>query len=204
VNVAERRAEYLRIASRVFLEKGLGTATMQDVADAAAAPKVLIYRIFPSKKALLDAILDYVIQAINDAYQVPNFAYGGRAQEIANVARACPEPFLLVFRYSQAGVEQRDWAEAVTRTIAGYTLSRWFLPGPDASPGALKRAEYASRLNVGPLLETLIRWIEGDDGLDEEARLRWWGRISLEYHLATREAFQLGSAEQKYHLPAED
>lgn len=201
MNVAERRAEYLRIASRVFLEKGLGVATMQDVADAAGAPKVLIYRIFPSKKALLDAILDHVIAGINEAYQTPNWVYGGRAQDIARVARACPEPYLLVFRYSQAAVDQRDWAEAISETFASYTVTRWFTPGPDAPPGAAERAEYASHLNVGPLLETLIRWIEGRDGLTEEARLKWWGRISREYHLASREAFQLGTLQQKYHPP---
>jgi AcrR family transcriptional regulator len=204
VNVAERRAEYLRIASRVFLEKGLAVATMQDVADAAGAPKVLIYRIFPSKQALLDAILDYVIEQINAVYQIPSFVYGGRAMHIVHAARECPEPFLLVFRYSQAGVEQRDWAEAVTRTIAGYTLTRWFAPGPDAPPGAAERAEYASRLNVGPLIETMIRWIEGRDGLDEETRVLWWGRIQREYHLATREAFRLGTMPTKYTLPPED
>lgn len=201
VNVAERREAYIRVASRVFLEKGLGVATMQDVADAAGAPKVLIYRIFPSKKALLDAILDYVIQRINEAYAIPATVYGARAQEIAHAARECPEPFLLVFRYSQTGVEQRDWAEAVTSTISGYTLKRWFAPGPDAPPGAEERARYASRLNVGPLIENLIRWIEGRDGLDEETRLRWWGRIQREFHLGTREAFRLGSMPDTYRLP---
>lgn len=201
VNVPERRAEYLRIASRVFLEKGLGAATMQDVADAAGAPKVLIYRIFPSKQALLDAILSHVIDAINTVYAEPNWVYGGRAQDIARAAGQCPEPFLLVFRYSQAGVEPRDWAEAVTKTLSSYTLTRWFAPGPDAPAGAAERAEYASRLNVGPLLETLIRWIENRDGLSESARLRWWGRIAREYHLASREAFQLGTVPQIYRDP---
>ena len=202
VNVAERREAYIRIASRVFLDKGLGVATMQDVADAAGAPKVLIYRIFPSKKALLDAILDYVIQRIDEVYARPIAIYGARAQSIARVARDCPEPFLLVFRYSQTGVEQRDWAEAVASTISGYTLKRWFAPGPDAPPGAQERARYASRLNVGPLIENLIRWIEGKDGLDEETRLRWWGRIQREFHLSSREAFRLGTAPQTYQLPS--
>jgi AcrR family transcriptional regulator len=202
VNVAERREAYIRTASRVFLDKGLGVATMQDVADAAGAPKVLIYRIFPSKQALLDAILAYVIQRIDQAYAVPITTYGGRAQEIAHAARECPEPFLLVFRYSQTGVEQRDWAEAVTNTISGYTLKRWFAPGPDAPPGAEERARYASRLNVGPFIENQIRWIEGKDGLDEETRLRWWARIQREFHLGSREAFRLGSMADTYKLPS--
>ena len=76
VNVAERREAYIRIASRVFLERGLGAATMQDVADAAGVPKVLFYRIFSSKKNLLDAILDHVIQGIHEVYAKPLRVYG--------------------------------------------------------------------------------------------------------------------------------
>lgn len=203
VNVAERREAYIRIASRVFLEKGLGQATMQDVADAAGVPKVLIYRIFSSKKHLLDAIRDHVIAGIHQAYARPHYVYGARAQDVADVARACPEPFLLVLRYSQAGVEQLDWAEAVADTISSYTLKRWFAVGPDAPPGAEARAQYASRLNVGQFIENLIRWIEDKDGLDEETRLRWWARIQREYHLSSREAFRLGTVELNYRLPDE-
>ena len=201
VDVAARRLAYLRIASKVFLEKGLSRATMQDVADAAGAPKVLIYRIFPSKKALLDAIRDHVLEEIHRIYATPNYVYGTRVQDIARAARGCPEPFLLVLRYGQAGVEPLDWASSITEAICQYTRERWFAVGADAPPGARERAEYASRLNVGPLVETLIRWIEDKDGLDEATRLRWWARIQREFHLSSREAFQLGLVEQKYRLP---
>ncbi|HEY3951065.1 helix-turn-helix domain-containing protein [Phenylobacterium sp.] len=205
VNVAARREEYIRVASRVFLDKGLGVATMQDIADAAGVPKVLIYRIFPSKHALLDAIRDFVIGRIEDAYQLPVHIYGARAQQIAHAAQTCPEAFLLIFRYGQTGIERPDWAEALRETIGGYTLRRWFMPGPDAPPGAEERARYASRLNTGPFIETLIRWIDGEDGLDEETRLRWWGRIQREFHLQSREAFRLGSMPTTpYKAPGED
>ena len=193
VDVAARRLEYIRVASRVFLDKGLGVATMQDIADAAGAPKVLIYRIFPSKQALLDAICEFVVGRIEEAYKAPIYVYGARAREIAHAAQECPEVFLLVFRYGQTGIEQPDWAAALREIIGDYTLSRWFMPGPDAPPGAEERARYASRLNVGPFLETLVRWIEAEDGLDDEARLRWWGRIQREFHMASREAFRLGT-----------
>ena len=203
VNVAERRDTYIRIASKVFLEKGLSGATMQDVADAAGAPKVLVYRVFSSKARLLDAILEMVVDTIHRVWAEPNYGYGSRLQLMAEAARECPEPYLLVFRYSQAGVEQIDWAEAITSTIASYTKVRWFRPGPDAPPGAEARAEYASRLNVSQFIGALVRWIEHSDGLDDETRLRWWARIQREYHLATREAFALGTLDQGYHLPGD-
>lgn len=201
VNVAERREAYIRIAARVFLEKGLGQATMKDVADAAGVPKVLFYRIFSSKKNLLDAIRDYVLAGLHEAYARPSTVYGARARYVAELARPAPEPYLLVFRYSQARVEQLDWAEAVTGVISGYTRDRWFAIGPDAPPGALERSQYASRLNTGGFIETIVRWIEGEDGLDDDARMRWWARIQREYHLSSREAFRLGAVEQNYRLP---
>lgn len=201
VNVEERREAFLLAACRTFLERGVGTATMQDVADAAGVPKILVYRIFASKQALLDAIRDKVLAKIHEVWREQNYFYGSRLYRMALAARAQPEPYLLVFRYSQAGVEGLDWGAAVTSAIAGYTRDRWFVPGPDAPPGAKGRAEYASRLNVGPFIETLIRWIEESDGLDDDTRLRWTARVQREYHLASREAFQLGAVEHRFRMP---
>jgi AcrR family transcriptional regulator len=201
VNVPERREAFLLAASRVFLERGVGTATMQDVADAAGVPKILIYRIFRSKEALLDAIRDKVIAKIHEVWAVPARIYGGRLHGMVVAAREQPEPFLLVFRYSQAGVEGLDWRKKVEDAISAYTRDRWFKTGPDAPPGAEARAEYASRLNVGQFIDLTLRWIEGEGGLDDETRFRYVARIQREFHLASREAFQLGTVELNYRMP---
>jgi AcrR family transcriptional regulator len=204
VNVAERREAFLLAACRVFLERGVGTATMQDVADAAGVPKILVYRIFRSKQALLDAIRDKVVAKIHEVWALPAYEYGARLRGMAMAARLQPEPFLLVFRYSQGGVEGLDWRAAVEDAMSRYTRERWFQVGPDAPPGAEARAEYASRLNVGQFIEMMIRWIEDTDGLDDETRYLWCARIQREFHLATRAAFQLGTVDLKYRLPGED
>lgn len=201
VNVAERRINYIRIASRVFLERGIGQATMEDVARAAGVPKVLIYRIFSSKKALLDAIFETVAATVHESYRTPSYIYGGRAKDIVERARRCPEPFILVFRYSQVGTDPEGWGEAITDLFSAYTRERWFKPGPDAEEGAEVRAEFASRLNVAPLLDTMVRWLENRDGLDDQTRFRWWARISRDYHMASREAYRLGSSGEDFSLP---
>lgn len=203
VNVPERREAFLLAACQVFLERGVGTATMQDVADAAGVPKVLIYRIFKSKQALLDAICDKVIATIHEVWAGPARVYGGRLRGMVIAARECPAPFLLVFRYSQAGVEGLDWRTKVEDAISAYTLERWFKVGPDAPPGGEARANYASRLNVGQFIDMVIRWIEDRDGLDDEARFLYVARIQREFHLASREAFRLGTVELDYRLPDE-
>ncbi|MBX3485490.1 TetR/AcrR family transcriptional regulator [Phenylobacterium sp.] len=204
VNVPERREAFLLAASRVFLERGVGTATMQDVADAAGVPKILIYRIFRSKEELLDAIRDKVIAKIHEVWGEPARIYGGRLRGLVMAAREQPDPFLLVLRYSHAGVEGLGWRQKVEDAIAAYTLDRWFQTGPDAPPGAAARARYASRLNVGQFIELTIRWIEGETGLDDETLFRYVARIQREFHLASREAFQLGTMESDYRLPGEE
>ena len=201
VNYEERREAYLRIAASVFLELGLNSATMQDVANAAGVQKLLIYRIFGSKQALLDAILSRVIALIHEVYKQPYSLYGARVRDIVSAAKACPEPVLLVLRYSRAGVEQSEWGKAVEDTISSYSRARWFTPAPGAPPGAEARAEIASRLNVGPMIDTMIAWIENRDGLTDAERLRWWGGLSREYHLGLRKAYRLGPAQYEFELP---
>ena len=200
VNKEERRRDYIRIASRVFLDRGLHAATMQDVAQAAGAPKVLFYRIFGSKDGLLQAILDEVLATIHDAYRAPNYTYGSRLVLLSQAARQRPEPFLLVLRYSRGAVEQKDWAEALVSTIAKYNRRGWYEPHPDAPPGAAARADKAAR-HIGFLIDTLRNWIEDTDGLDDAARQIWWSRVSRETHLALREAYQLGPPTAEYPTP---
>ena len=193
-----RREAYLRAAARAFLHKGLETATMQDVADEAGAPKVLVYRIFKSRQALLDALLERVLRAFHHAYAQPYTRYGLRVVQIAADAASCPEPFFLVLRYVRAGPSHGPWADALWDTLGGYVQDRWFTPGADVREGADQRARNAAHQMVGPVLDVLLDWIEGNDGLDEAARATWWQRVSREYHHSLRQAYDLGASPRPY------
>ena len=43
--------------------------------------------------------------------------------------------------------------------------------------------------------DTLVSWLEDSDGLSDEKRFIWWGRIVREWRKATREAFELDPPE---------
>ena len=45
-------------------------------------------------------------------------------------------------------------------------------------------------------LDTLVAWLEDKDGLTDEQRFVWWGRIVREWRKATREAFELDPPEK--------
>lgn len=54
----ERRDAIVQSAMEIFAEKGLGGATTRDLAKAAGVSEALLYRHFPSKESLYDAVLD--------------------------------------------------------------------------------------------------------------------------------------------------
>lgn len=188
VDHAARRESYVGIAARVFLEKGLHAATMRDIAEAAGAAKVLFYRLFPSREALVEAVFHRVEVAIDEAFEQPWGGYGSTVGRVLETARANPAPFLVVFKNCRAS--QPDW-EARLRIVLARISRPLFEPGPDAPAGAAERALKASGALFGLFLDSMITWLEDRDGLTDEERIRWWGRIVRESRAAGREAFRL-------------
>ena len=188
VDHAARRESYVGIAAGVFLEKGLHAATMRDIAEAAGAAKVLFYRLFPSREALVEAVFHRVEQVIDEAFEQPWEGYGSTVGRVLETARADPAPFLVVFRNCRAS--QPDW-EARLRVVLARISRPLFEPGPNAPPGAEGRALKASGALFGLFLDSMVTWLEDRDGLTDAERIRWWGRIVRENRAAGREAFRL-------------
>jgi AcrR family transcriptional regulator len=57
-DAARNRARVLRAAERLFAERGAAKVSMEDVARAAGVGKGTLYRRFPDRAALADALLD--------------------------------------------------------------------------------------------------------------------------------------------------
>ncbi|MGZ6827671.1 MAG: TetR/AcrR family transcriptional regulator, partial [Mycobacteriales bacterium] len=55
---ADRRDQLVAVAERVFVERGYGPASMDDLADAAGVTKPVLYDHFGSKDGLLAAVLE--------------------------------------------------------------------------------------------------------------------------------------------------
>ncbi|MBP7704310.1 MAG: TetR/AcrR family transcriptional regulator [Caulobacter sp.] len=183
-----RRAEYVSVAARVLLEKGLHTATMRDIAEAAGAAKVLFYRLFPSREALVEAVFQRVEDEFREAYAKPWEGYGSLVRHVLIAARREPEPFLLVFKnVRSAGL---DWEERLRVILAQVSLPL-FKPAEGAPPGADIRALRASAGMFGLFVDSMITWLEDSDGLSDEERIRWWGHIVKAWREAAREAFRL-------------
>jgi AcrR family transcriptional regulator len=190
VDAAARREEYVDVAARVMLEKGLHGATMRDFAEAAGAAKVLFYRLFPSREALVEAVFQRVFAQIVAAYDEPWDGYGSMVGRVLERARRDPAPFLVVLRNCGGGADKSEWGDQM-RQLFNSRSRPLFDPGPGAPEGAEARANLAGGSLFGLFVDSMIVWLEERDGLDDAARIRWWARIVREWHAASREAFRL-------------
>jgi len=183
-----RRAEYVSTAAQVLLEKGLHGATMRDIAEAAGAAKVLFYRLFPSREALVEAVYARVEAAIEEAYTQPWDGYGSMVRHVLATARLEPAPFLVVLKNCRGG--QPEWEDRLRMLLARTSLPL-FKPGENAPAGADIRALRASGAMFGLFVDSMITWLEDRDGLTDDERIRWWGHIVKAWRQAAREAFRL-------------
>lgn len=190
-----RKADYLRAAARAFLAKG-AAASMQDVADAAGAPKPVFYRIFPSRAELIDALFTHVRDAIIRTQQGEWEGYGWALRVLYSEAKEDREIFLVTLKTFRGDPALEPWRARLLDLIETQAMG-FFQPTDGAPPGADKRAVRASGTMSSMALDTLVAWLEDRDELSDEKRFIWWGRIVREWRKATREAFDLDPPEKK-------
>jgi AcrR family transcriptional regulator len=188
-----RKADYLRAAAHAFLTKG-ASASMQDVADAAGAPKPVFYRIFPSRADLIDAFYQHIQDAIVQTQQGQWDGYGWALRVLYLEAKKEREIFLVALKTFRGDPALEPWRfrllDLVERQAMGF-----FQPSEGAPAGADARAVRASGTMSSMMFDTLVAWLEDRDGLSDEQRFVWWGRIIREWRKASREAFDLDPPE---------
>lgn len=194
VDKIARKADYLRAAARVFLASG-NSASMQEVADAAGAPKPVFYRIFLSRADLIDALFQHVHDTIVETQKGRWDGYGWALRVLYLEARKDPEIFLVVLKVFRGDPAWEPWRQKLLLLVNKQTETI-FQPANGAPPGGEKRAVAAARTANAWMFQVLVSWLEDNDGLSDEARFVWWARIVREWRLATREAFELNAPPQ--------
>jgi AcrR family transcriptional regulator len=188
-----RKADYLRAAARAFLTKGAG-ASMQDVADAAGAPKPVFYRIFPSRADLIDSFYSPIYDVIVRTQQGEWDGYGWALRVLYLEAKKEPEIFLVALKTFRGDPAVEPWRERLLELVNRQAMG-FFQPAAGAPSGGKDRAVRASGTMSSMAFDTLVAWLEDRDGLSDEKRFIWWGRIVREWRKATREAFDLDPPE---------
>lgn len=87
--------EILAGAAKVFDEKGVGSSTLQDVADHLAIGRPSLYHYFPSKQALLQRLIDDLIASTENALQrsaIPNEQQASAVERLRQTLVALLKP----------------------------------------------------------------------------------------------------------------
>lgn len=195
VDKEARKADYLRAAARAFLARG-AAASMQDVADAAGAPKPVFYRVFPSRAELIEALFQHVHDTMVATQQGKWDGYGWALRVLYIEAKKDPEIFLVVLKTFRGDPALAPLREKLLNLVYKQAAN-FFQPSEGAPPGSPGRAEKAARTMTSLIFDTLVAWLENSDGLTDEKRFIWYGRIIREWRAATREAFDLDPPAKK-------
>ena len=188
-----RAQAVLDAAVMVFTERGLHAATMQHIADRVCMAKILIYRLYPSRQALIDALFSDVLIEIETIAGQPWRGYGSGIGALIEMGRARPAVVLLLLRDARGGLETAPWATACDTLLAG--LAEPFVAAPANASDALKAAcAHAARTLLPFITQTWIAGIEQSDGMADAARIKWFGDLVRAWRTATRQALDLPDA----------
>ena len=188
-----RAQAVLDAAVMVFAEKGLHAATMQDIADRVCMAKILIYRLYPSRQTLIDALFSDILVEIETVAAQPWRGYGSGMAALIELGRARPALLLLLLREAHGSPESLPWATACDTLLAG--LAEPFVAPPADAPNALKAAcAHAARTFLPFIVQVCIAGIEDKDGMTDAARAKWFGHMVRAWRTATREALGLPDA----------
>lgn len=131
---------------------------MDDVAARAGLSKVLIYRQYESKDALVAAIFDEVIVALEELKAQSWGGYAAGTTGTLAAARGRPEAFLLLYRDSRGDPTYRHHFERLQDLYVDWLMG--FFEGERGQTTArARRAEMAVRDLTGFLFEALTNWL---------------------------------------------
>jgi AcrR family transcriptional regulator len=163
----ERRAAILRAAASAFVHEGFAATSMEDVAGAAGVTRLIVYRHFPSKETLYEAVLERVSTRLGEEYVAGiehRHLHGLGPRTLLAVAREDPDGFVLLWRhaarepqFADHAVRARDYAVALARSVLRGRL------------GDRTREEWAAELIVSYLVDAVLHWLEvgGDPAQDD-------------------------------------
>jgi AcrR family transcriptional regulator len=88
LRAAERRAQLLEVARRLFARDGYRGASMEAIAEAAGVTKPVVYQHFPSKRALYEALLAVDLGRLTDELEDAFSQAEGNAERLRRGFRA--------------------------------------------------------------------------------------------------------------------
>jgi AcrR family transcriptional regulator len=185
VDKAARGQAVLEAAVEVFAEKGLQVATMQNVADRLGVAKILIYRLYPSRQRLIDALFGEMLARIEADAGRPWGGYGSSIARLVEMSRAAnPKLALLLLRDARGAPEAAAWCAALEALLTKL-IEPFVAPPEGASETQQATCQHAARTFMPFVIEAWAAGVEETDGMDDATRTRWFGEIVRAWREAT-------------------
>jgi len=201
---AERREAFMRVAAGVFRQHGLAGATMEQVAAAAGVTKVVLYRRFPSKDALIQGIFAETLRRLKIEDGKPWKGYGGGMRKSLRAARSFEDGFILLVRHGDQNPAYQA-AHAALRRRTGQRL-RGLLWYPDPPPPRPERPALLE-LSLEPMIsfcnDALAYWVEKGEPAKDDLFIRWCGQMMAAWRHNAAEMLNLDSPEQEWPFDTE-
>lgn len=201
---AERREHFMRVAAAVFRRHGLAKATMEQVAAAAGVTKVVLYRRFASKDALILAIFAETIRRLKSEDAKPWRGYGSGMRKALAAARSFEDGFILLVRHGDQNPAYLASHEALRRRTGVRLRALLWHPDP---PPARDRAPALLDLSLDPMIsfcnDALAYWVEKGDPARDEVFLRWCGQMIRAWRRNAAEMLNLDTPEHDWSFDTE-
>lgn len=169
----ERRASILRGAAAAFARTGFAATSVEEIAEACAVTKVIVYRHFDSKEELYRAILQRVVdrQAEELVHQLEQPGQPGLgARTLLTVAREDPAAFTLLWRHAPREPQFAAYAAELRSLAVGAVRDLMRLASDDPAFDA-----WSAEVVIGWLVESVLTWLEVGDPARDEEMAAWAG-----------------------------
>lgn len=201
----QRREDFMRVAARVFRDRGLSVATMEDVAAAAGVTKVVLYRRFASKDLLIRAIFEEAAGRLAAANADPWHGYGAGARMALEAARTFEDGYLLLMRDGRQQTAYSAYHEAVRARTGRRLLSLlWFPAREPPKPVSQQLLDLSLELMVSFCNDALTHWVEHGDPAQDDRYIRWCGVMIRAWRAQAAELMGLDALAQDWPFESEN
>jgi AcrR family transcriptional regulator len=178
----ERRAQIIEAAAGAFLEAGFDGTSMDDVARRSGVSRLLVYRIFETKRHLYRAVLGSVTDEFVAEFQGRDLddirRRGGIVRVMLDIARRHPDAFRLLWRQAANEPAFVEFARNFRHVLTDYAKAMIALDGRLSDPTMV---HWCSTVLAAHLLEGMCSWLDDGDpaGDDEFVVLQVCGLFAL-------------------------
>ena len=196
--------EVLRVAARVFRERGLAEATLAQVAEAIGASCAAVSACFATKDLLAQAIFAETLRLLNAADTQVWTGYGAGMRKSLAAARSFPDGYVVLVRDAASLAPHRpSWLALRKRSARRLQRLVWSPDSPLPEPARSPLADVAIEPMVSFTITAICQWIETGDPAQDGLFLRWCGQMMRDWRHNTCELLNLDTPDQDWPFDTE-